>query len=377
MQYLLLNRNRTSESHYTSSFFAALALFSSLCLHFPIVAQQIPEACCHDAIPLDLGAKAEFLGGSIELHYLTLPSAGLLTLDLVRQSPGSSTPDTEFQRVDKVEGSAIIVSQSPTHLILAVEGPEILTLRTYSPTPFRLLTHFEAARVVKEDLFSDLGSTLLVRTRFFNLPTLPLSEPEEVDTDPDKSPSAQGSLLVDLIHLSPQPAATEPAEVDPDPDSPLSTHPVQLLDRLQPVARILRPQVLSLDLSCETARLQTGDDHSDSFTCPTPIPGNLAIAGTLGFSHLGSSSDPDQDMFRINVPKLTTVEVFTTGPTDTFLTLHDSSGKRLAADDDGAIGTNSRIVITLAPGQYVVRVAGAGGAEGPYQLQVAGRQPSL
>jgi len=64
------------------------------------------------------------------------------------------------------------------------------------------------------------------------------------------------------------------------------------------------------------------------------------------------------------------VEISTHGTTDTTGELYDRFGNRLDRVADGGEGGNFRMVRTLSPGVYFVRVAGEGSASGPYALMV-------
>ena len=76
-----------------------------------------------------------------------------------------------------------------------------------------------------------------------------------------------------------------------------------------------------------------------------PVQGNIAVAGEM-----------DMFTFTVASPALHTIE--TAGITDTLVTLFgpNSQSMLIAEDDDSGPGTNSRIVTTLAAGNYFVRV---------------------
>lgn len=108
-------------------------------------------------------------------------------------------------------------------------------------------------------------------------------------------------------------------------------------------------------------RLGEVDDHGDSPFCATPLHRRAG-------GELGNDWGDDHDYFVLTVGELETFRIRSTGETDTFGSLYDHRGYRIAADDDGGPGANFRIVKTLVPGRYWIRVEGRGGAEGAYRL---------
>ena len=105
------------------------------------------------------------------------------------------------------------------------------------------------------------------------------------------------------------------------------------------------------------------DDHDDLFVCPTSL-----LAGTATSGSLAGSWGDDSDVFTFTLRRARTVLLETRGETDTLGALYDARGHRLAVDDDGTGGPGFRLVKTLSPGRYHLRLAGAGGAEGKYTL---------
>ncbi len=115
---------------------------------------------------------------------------------------------------------------------------------------------------------------------------------------------------------------------------------------------------------------RASDDHGDTMLCATPLQPGTEIAGAVRNDR---GDDVDVFGFVLEGPAgaLWTVDLTTLGETDTFGTLHDQHGHRLAEDDDGGSGPNFRILRNLLPGHYVVKVDGRHRAEGPYKLSVA------
>ena len=107
----------------------------------------------------------------------------------------------------------------------------------------------------------------------------------------------------------------------------------------------------------------------------TDQPGFRAASAALRLESeqlgvIGSSTD--EDYFRITVATATTdVHVYATGPTDTIGELQDSSGTRLAYNDDSdfSLGSTSFFIAkSLSPGTYYVTVSGFAGETGPYRV---------
>lgn len=98
------------------------------------------------------------------------------------------------------------------------------------------------------------------------------------------------------------------------------------------------------------------DDHGETPETATllelggpPLPGSLA-------------GGADVDVFRLDVVGRASVEVYTSGQTDTRGELLDGSGARLASDDSSGPGAgNFLMAADLEPGIYYIEVSGEGG----------------
>ena len=91
-------------------------------------------------------------------------------------------------------------------------------------------------------------------------------------------------------------------------------------------------------------------DHGDS-----PA---MAIALAVGASIEGELSAGDSDYFRVTVSSPGTLTASTTGSTDTYGSIEDSSGNVLNDNDDGGEGRNFRVSASVEPGTYYIRVRG-------------------
>ena len=91
-------------------------------------------------------------------------------------------------------------------------------------------------------------------------------------------------------------------------------------------------------------------DHGDTAADATPLPLDSSLAGEI-------ETGTDVDYFRIEVNVPGTLIVHTTGSLDTMGELQESSGARLASNDDAAgNNTNFRIKHTVNAGTYYIKV---------------------
>ena len=112
------------------------------------------------------------------------------------------------------------------------------------------------------------------------------------------------------------------------------------------------------------------DDHGHSFDTATTLALGASAAGRI-------EPGIDRDVFKLDLSASsgnTHVWLYTTGLLNTFGVLYDSSGDRIAFNNDTTLGgevieTNFHIPRTLAPGVYYVRVLSSDGtATGNYTL---------
>jgi hypothetical protein len=102
------------------------------------------------------------------------------------------------------------------------------------------------------------------------------------------------------------------------------------------------------------------DDHPAARTAATLLTGsNDGEIGAAG----------DEDLFRVDITARGTLTVTTSGPTDVVLALEDTTGTRIAADDDSAGWYNARLMRAINPGTFYVRVRHAASGTGRYTLR--------
>ena len=106
-----------------------------------------------------------------------------------------------------------------------------------------------------------------------------------------------------------------------------------------------------------------GDDHGDSRGSATHV--------APGSSRSGELTAGDRDWFRVTVDQAGSLEVYTTGSTDTVGSLQNAGGTELANNDDAGEGRNFRIERTVSAGAYYVQVRGfSRSTTGRYTLHV-------
>ena len=107
-----------------------------------------------------------------------------------------------------------------------------------------------------------------------------------------------------------------------------------------------------------------GDEHGDSLSEASPI--------SLGSETAGKLSAGDEDYFVIEMNHAGTLVAYTTGDTDTYGSILNSSGSVLTSNDEAGPGSNFRVSASVDPGTYYIRVKGYGSlTAGSYTLYVA------
>ena len=91
-------------------------------------------------------------------------------------------------------------------------------------------------------------------------------------------------------------------------------------------------------------------DDGDSPATALPLAVGASIEGEL--------SADDSDYFRVTVSNAGTLMASTTGSTDTYGSIEDSSGNVLNENDDDGEDRNFRVSAAVEPGTYYIRVRG-------------------
>jgi hypothetical protein len=90
----------------------------------------------------------------------------------------------------------------------------------------------------------------------------------------------------------------------------------------------------------------------------------------------------DEDWYRAEVPSGgARVTIYTESSIDTFLTVYDANGSRIAEDDDSGEGNNARLTVNLPEGPFYIKVTpytgtGFSGSQGNYTLFTRIQEPA-
>ncbi len=327
-----------------------LCLLAALTL--PAAATAGPAACDAPSLlmPTDTHRLPEGAVAESHCYRLDLPSAGLLHLDL--SVAGWSPSRARFSVVGAGGAAAALdsIERSPAEWLAAAPAGtyflEVAAEDPLQPLPaYRLSSQFSAWTKSEDDGEIELDPE-----------TLKSEDDGEIELDPETSRAEPGPAIPEIACLDAVPEKSEDdGEIELDPETLKSEDDGEIeLDPETSRAAGSGP----LGVLCPG-----GDDHGDSRLCATPI-GHRAVG------ELANGWGDDADVFRFRLCGWQTVEIATAGGADTFGELYDRAGQRLAGDDDGSEGGNFRLVRSLGPGTYFVRVEGMGGS-GAYTLEVA------
>ncbi len=109
------------------------------------------------------------------------------------------------------------------------------------------------------------------------------------------------------------------------------------------------------------------DDHGNTRSGATQV--------SLGSTTSGRLSAGDTDYFRVSVSGSGTLVAYTTGSTDTYGYILNSSGRVLTEDDDAGVGSNFYISASVRSGTYYIRIRGYDSSTtGNYTLRIEANQ---
>ncbi len=341
---------------------------------------------CTGATLMDLNSSLRgHAGGGEFLVELEVPSAGILSVDAAAQAPaaGDSEVVVSLACLPRPAAEPIVLQRSASHQVLAVGSGGPYVFRVTAQDRRRALRELK----LKSAFVADAGAG--------GVPNRYGEDEDEIEIDGFAGPDARYGEDEDEIEIDgfagPNTRYGEDEdeiEIDgfagPDARYGEDEDEIEIDGFAGPDARYGededeieidgfaaaghgRSLVSQLDRLCRRGEV---DDHGDSFTCATFLMPGRAVSGELGN---GWGDDVDTFHFVLGGSPgadLRTVVIETAGGIDTAGGLYDQAGQRLDVNDDGGRGDNFRIVRSLRPGAYYVRVAGRHAAEGPYTLRV-------
>ncbi len=310
-----------------------------------MLCSQAAGARCEDALPVSIsGTEHGFAAaaGEVLTFALTTPSAGILTIEAVVPGVALSEPRLEWLGDRCGLNAALPLARTASRLVVATTAAATVYVRLAAQDPglplaaFKLHTGFDAGlHATLEEWLARDGE-----------------DEEEIEIDPNC-----GVLLIPLLARD----GEDEEEIEIDPNCPPILIPLLARDGEDEEEIEIDPNLPSAAL----CSLRSGDDHADVAACATHLEAGHPVTGRLGGGWSG-----DDDVFAFRLDGWRTVRAVTRGGVDTFGGLYDRRGQRLAVDDDGGEGASFRLVKTLGPGVYFIRVEGRGGAAGAYELSL-------
>ncbi len=344
---------------------------------FSLIALSVPSAFASrdyvsSALPIALDETFRGEGhaaGEPDCFWLEVPSAGLLMLDLA--VPGSAGAEPRLALLGSGCGTDTtrlsVIEHSATHLISLSTSPQDVLICVGAQDPRQRLGAYKL-RNAFQGFESGCG---------FDKSTDPEPieiEPEgvrtcllpEKSTDPEPIEIEPEGLRTGL----PPERSTDPEPIEIEPEGVRTCLPPEKSTDPEPIE--IEPEGLhgreTLDELCDAAEL---DDHADTFLCATAL-----ALGESATGEMGNGWGDDYDLFVFELTAARTVRIETSGEVNTFGGLFDRNGQRLAAAAAGGEGANFRLIKTLAPGLYFVRVEAEAWTEGAYALDVEALQVS-
>ncbi len=311
----------------------------------PAMAADGETSQCEDATRVDLNTVHRSYGRPEEgpdFYRMEVPFPGILSLDVV--TPADSSVEATlafFGESCRPDGTAEIrlrpIQRFVTAIALEIEAPGTYRFAVAAQDPELSLDEYKlTTRFVSEHDLSEPSVARLPQSDGFHVP-----EPDTVE-EPEPQP---------------EPDTVEEPEPQPEPDTVVGSDVAQ--DWLITPA----PPLVQHSHAAEVCREYEEDDHGDTFLCATALTPGSTVTGELD-----NDWGDDEDLFSFDLSVQRTVQIRTGGDVDSLGVLYDRYGHRLAMDDDGGDGSGMRIVKTLGPGRYYLRIAGANAAEGLYTL---------
>lgn len=387
---------RTVRMRYTS------ALWLATCLCAPFAAHAVDRsAACAAATTISTNSTLHDYGSSVselKIFKATLGGAGVVTVDVF--SPGDETPEPKITFL----GTACVTPNNPDSsfaLIDETPGAVAVEIKSSSTFYFQLSPEDPAAELTGYKL----RFTYLAALSSADETTTPSSDPSNI-CNSSSTALASGNItsshyvefdqgvdewdgdiigwnttIPGLVHVVAVGAdlASTLYEGTTCPSSGLldegeligsgdriaaSFHAGNFRLEVEPANEVTGEYELHVKVydMCDEGE---GDDHGDSFLCASAV----SVGGSAS-GELAATSDDDGDFYTFVLSSQKTIEVKTTGSTDTFGSLYNAAGLRLGTANSGTTSPNFRIAKVLTAGRYYVRVEGKDGAEGSYGLNV-------
>lgn len=106
--------------------------------------------------------------------------------------------------------------------------------------------------------------------------------------------------------------------------------------------------------------------------CPPGMFGGGGAVISVGGAANGHIVGPGARVrYPLNISYPRTVSIYVDGHgLDPTVTVYNAGGGRLGFNDDGGSGLDSHLTMPLAPGSYIIEVAGYSSSTGPYTIRV-------
>ena len=369
-------------------------IYLALSLNPAATARATDADMCHKANPIDPDTTHRgFRQPTTEAECFTteIPAAGTLMLEV--SVPGGSEAEPWLDFLEYPCTDSEVPQEAPRFrartadslvLDIAEPGPYTFCVAAQDPRhsmgDYRVTSGFATAGSWKDDPdeyqpepdpFADCSSN----AAGYRTAGMLKDDPDEYQPEPD--PFANGSSNT-ASYRRIGILKDDPDEYQPEPDpfangssnTPsyrrigiLKDDPDEYQPEPDPVVFI--PHTSSCDLQ-RICQRRLADDHGDLSHCATPVNLGHPVTGEIR-----NDWGDDYDYFTFLIEELTSVRIETTGDGQLYGSLYDHNGYRLRDGDRGTEPGNLRMVKTLSPGRYVVRVEGRDGAEGAYELDVA------